>query len=126
MMNYEIFKEVVKEKIKDYLPPDYANADVSVHSANKVNQIKDGLTIKMPDSNVAPTIYLNDLYAEYEHTNDLQGIMVKTAKMFEDAIGKTSDINADISLENMKDKIVFQLINTEQNKEMLEIGRAHV
>ncbi len=119
MMNYEIFKEVVKEKIKDYLPPKYENAEVNIHSANKVNQVKDGLTVQLPESNVAPTIYLNDLYAEYKETENLQGIMVKTAKMFDEAISRTGEINTDISAENMKEKIVFQLINTEQNKEML-------
>lgn len=119
MMNYEIFKEVVKEKIKDYIPPMYENAEVNIHSANKVNQIKDGLTVKLPESNVAPSIYLNDLYAEYKETENLQEIMVKTARMFEETISRTGEINADISAENMKDKIVFQLINTEQNKEML-------
>lgn len=119
MMNYEIFKEVVKEKIKDYLPPMYENAEVNINVTNKVNQVKDGLSVRLPESNVAPTIYLNDLYAEYEKTNDLNGILVKSARLFDEAIEHKQDINTDISVENMKEKVVFQLINTEQNKEML-------
>ena len=37
-MNYEIFKEVVKEKILDYMPPEYGKATVEILHTNKVNK----------------------------------------------------------------------------------------
>lgn len=124
MMNYEIFKEVVKEKILDYMPPEYGKATVEILHTNKVNKVKDGLTIRVPDSNVAPTVYLNDLFDEYEKTGDLQSIMVKTATLLDEASIKKPDFNTSLEAENVRDKIVFQLINTEQNKDMLS-GMPH-
>lgn len=120
MMNYEIFKEVVRDKILDYLPSSYEGSRVDIIETNKVNKVRDGLTIHMPDSNISPTIYVNDMYEEYERTEDLQGILTKTAEMFEKAMKHSADINTDISSEDTKEKIVFQLINTEQNKELLK------
>ena len=37
MMNYEIFKEVVVEKFKDYLPKEYQRMELSVRPIDKVN-----------------------------------------------------------------------------------------
>lgn len=38
MMDYQSFKDVVVEKILDFMPPEYANAIVEVHDVEKVNQ----------------------------------------------------------------------------------------
>ena len=45
MMNYEIFKEVVKEKFMDFLPEQYQNMKLAVNPTEKVNHTVDGLTL---------------------------------------------------------------------------------
>ena len=45
MMDYQSFKDVVVEKILDFMPPEYANAIVEVHDVEKVNRTLDGLTM---------------------------------------------------------------------------------
>ena len=42
MMKYEIFKEVVADTFKDYLPEQYRSMDLKVESVNKVNRMLDG------------------------------------------------------------------------------------
>ena len=37
MMNYEIFKEVVKEKFMDYMPDSFKGMELIVRPAEKVN-----------------------------------------------------------------------------------------
>ena len=59
MMNYEIFREVVAEKFKDFLPKEYEGLDVIVNPTKKVNQELDGLTLSGDGIRVAPTIYIN-------------------------------------------------------------------
>ena len=73
MMNYEIFKEVVAEKILSYMPEKYQNMEVEIHPVNKVNKEMDGLTLKSeePGTSIAPTIYVNHLYDRYVATEDL-------------------------------------------------------
>lgn len=58
MMKYDIFKEVVADTFKDYLPEQYKNMEVQVVSANKVNRVLDGINLINPgvDKNVSPTI----------------------------------------------------------------------
>lgn len=44
MMNYEIFKEVVKEKFLDYMPEKYKGMEVVTAPVEKVNMTLDGLS----------------------------------------------------------------------------------
>ena len=39
MMNYEIFKEVVAEKFKDYLSPQFQDMALRVEPVNKLTRI---------------------------------------------------------------------------------------
>ena len=74
MMNYEIFKEVVKDSFKDYLPEQYKDMELRVCSVNKVNRMMDGINLigGAEVKNVSPTIYINDMYDHYKACNDLK------------------------------------------------------
>lgn len=58
MMNYEIFKEVVKDSFKDYLPEQYKDMELRVCSVNKVNRMMDGINLigGSEVKNVSPTM----------------------------------------------------------------------
>lgn len=60
MMKYVIFKEVVADTFKDYLPEQYRNMDLRVESVNKVNRMLDGITLVSAgvDKNISPTCLL--------------------------------------------------------------------
>ena len=121
MMNYEIFKEVVKEKILDYLPPAYQNSEVILHQVNKFNKTvpEDGLVVAKPGENVHPVVYLNSMYKDYQVTNDIDLIMRGTAEIVMDAYiqAKENKLEADYSI---KDHIVPELSNTVVNAERLK------
>ena len=68
-MTFGEFQEYVTERIRDYLPEEYANAEISVNETQKINQSYTALIVKKPDSIVAPSI---DLYVFYEMSQ--QGI----------------------------------------------------
>ena len=48
MMEYEVFKEIVKEQFLSYMPDDFANHTVNVHSVMKVNESVDKLELIPP------------------------------------------------------------------------------
>lgn len=56
MMNYEIFKEVVKEKFMDYMPDNFKGMELVVMPVEKVNMTYDGISIRGKDTNISPTI----------------------------------------------------------------------
>ena len=123
MMEYEIFKGVVGEKFKDFLPEKYQDAQVEIRPVDKVNRTLDGLLIRgsEPGMNISPTIYVNHMYEDYVTTENLNATLERAAEGFMKAMEQKESINVNelTNAECAKDKIVFQLINTEQNKEML-------
>lgn len=122
MMQYEVFKEVIKEKFLDYLPEKYSNCEVSIHEVDKVNVTLDGLTVRFSneDMSVSPTIYINELYEDYKNTGDLQLTLEKAAYKIDGGFFRGEEIGGKLDLDNARDKVVFQLINTEQNQHMLQ------
>ncbi len=121
MMNYEIFKGVVIEKFKDYLPEKYKDKELEVFEINKVNRKVDGITFlrKTSDVSVGPTIYINDMYDIYRRTDDLEETLKNAVSLFVRSAEKNNEVASMVDFNNCQDKIVFQLVNTEQNKEML-------
>ncbi len=120
MMKYEIFKEVVADTFKDYLPEQYRSMDLKVESVNKVNRMLDGITLisSGADKNISPTIYINDMYDHYKLCNDLKEAIRSGADRMVKAFSICPEMPK-IELSEAKDNIVFQLVNTEQNREML-------
>lgn len=120
MMDYQSFKDVVVEKILDFMPPEYANAIVEVHDVEKVNQTLDGLTIrKDKDQMITPSVYLNGYYELYQNNGNLEKTLTGLAENYCRAC-HTPEFSVPTDFKEMKDKVVMTLINTEQNKEMLE------
>lgn len=122
MLNYEEFKDAVASQIQDYLPAEYANSDVTIHSVLKNNAIRlDGLTIKQPESNICPNIYLNQYYADYEDGREIDDILSDIAhvRQMNDAPADL-DVSAITDFSRIRDKIAAKLINTNQNREYLE------
>lgn len=126
MMNYEIFKEVVKEKFSDYMPDEYKDRELMIQSVDKVNETLDGLTLRDTTSalSISPTIYINDMYKHYLKVEDLDIVFTAAADRMMHGMKMAPDEAQKIDYETAKDNIVFQLINTEQNKEMLK-GMPH-
>ncbi|MCC8101626.1 MAG: DUF5688 family protein [Clostridiales bacterium] len=67
--------------IKDYLPDSYQNWEVQVADVTKQNGIQKGLTIRDPDVNTAPVIYLDNYYHLYQEDRELSGLMEQIAGM---------------------------------------------
>lgn len=122
MMNYESFKNEVEKTFKDYLPEHFQEMELEVIPVNKVNGIKDGLIMTgnfQEGKKVSPTLYINDMYEAYAQTGDFEKVMLTAAERMVrgfEHISKTMKID----LENAKDNIVFQVVNTAWNEEMLQ------
>ena len=57
MMDFDEFKEKVKDNIKNYLPMQYEKANVSLQSVVKNNDVQlTGLMIRLEENNIAPFI----------------------------------------------------------------------
>ena len=120
MMNYEIFKEVVKEKFMDYMPEKFKGMELVAEPVEKVNVTLDGIILREEGRNISPTIYINDMYKKYQECGDLEQTLMAACDFMERAYEQTPVVDVDSIMRDANEKIVFQLINTEQNKTFLE------
>lgn len=120
MMDYEIFKEVVKESFLSYMPKGYQDMEVRVTPVDKVNRKLDGLSLLAQNENtmISPTLYINDMYEKYSKTGDLQATLREAAEAMDQAFREAEIPPLDIS--TAKDNIIFQLVNTMQNEDLLK------
>ena len=120
MMDYEIFKEVVKEGFLSYMPKSYQDMEVRVVPVDKVNRKLDGLSLlaKNEKTTISPTLYINDMYEKYLMTGDLQSTLREAAEAMDEVFREATIPPLDIS--TAKDNIIFQLVNTMQNEDMLK------
>ena len=123
-LNYEEFKEKIKDDIKDYMDEKYKNCGVFIRKINKTNCEVDGLNFyDIPGlKNATPTIYVNNLYEEYERTGNYEEVVRGAAETMERGIKSfNKEIKAELlDTSRLKDNVFFTLINAEQNKELLK------
>ena len=119
MMDYEVFKEVVKEKFLSYMPDSYQGMEVRVDSVERINRKLDGLKLYQDGNKsfVSPTVYISDMYKEYLKTGDLQETIQNAADTM-DRVCRQSVVSLDKS--KAQDNIIFQLVNTVQNEDILK------
>ncbi len=121
MMTYEMFKEVVIEKFKDYLPEAYRSMDMQVNPVEKINHTLDGITLTSSAEGwkVSPRIFVDHMYSNYLTSDDLQGVLQAAAAKMVKAMQESPQIPM-LDENIVKKNIVFHLVNTEQNKELLK------
>ncbi len=121
-MTFDEFKENIVADIKDYLPEEYADAKVQIQDVVKNNDRQlSGLTIRTEDNNIAPTIYLEDFYKQYQDGADFGDIVQKLADLrVSHEISKGFDTSRITDIDQVKDHIVCKILNADMNKDYLD------
>ena len=92
-MTYQEFREIVKVQIRDFLPPNLSNAEISINEVIKNNHVKlYGLIIKDPEERMVPTIYLEPYYQKYEAEMDMGRILQSLVAQYEQSKDRGKDI----------------------------------
>lgn len=80
-----------------------------------------GITLMQDDSNISPTIYLNPYYDAYENGDTTLGTVIdEVIDTYErNKINCSIDMKFFLNYETVKSRIIFKLINTEKNRELL-------
>lgn len=119
-MNYDEFKKAVTLKFMDFMPDKYQEMELCINPVYKINESLDAISLNSGKGRcVSPTLYINDMYDTYVETGNLSETLRKAAEAMDMAFGKIpSEMNIDLNA-NAKDNIIFQVVNTEQNKKLL-------
>ncbi len=119
-MTMDVFSTVVKETVSNFLGNGY---DVKVQQILKNNSTQlTGLVIKYKGDSVAPTIYLEQFFEDFNTGNsDIVSVAERIISVYEHSAGKVDfDVAAITDFSFCKEKICFKLVNAKRNKKLLE------
>ena len=122
LMDYQEFLDEVSKQVKGYFPKEYQDARVELTHMVKTNdQELDGLLIRREQDTIVPQIYLNRYFELYENGVSLNEILMDiTAGYFHSAVQSFENLPENVSdYEQIKDRIVVQLINRDMNQTLL-------
>jgi Neuraminidase (sialidase) len=123
LLNYPEFLEQVCKQIKDYFPERYQDAKVELNHIVKTNdQEMDGLVIRREQDKVVPQIYLNGYFELYENGVSLSEILMAiSSTYFQSTVKPFENLPENVlDYEQIKDRIMVQLVNQDMNQALLE------
>lgn len=118
-MVYEVFLETIRQKLQQDFGSDYR---LDIHSVPKNNGVTlDGLSIFAPGSRMAPTVYLNPYYEQFQQQRmNLDEICADIKRLFSsNPLPSSIRVDQLMDFEKMRSKIMMKLIHTASNKELL-------
>ena len=118
MITIETFAKTVKSEMEIIYGSEY---NVDIHKVGKNNGLHlTGITIRNKDSNIAPNIYLDGYYADYNDGRTMEDICKEIVQIYEkNKMQKDFSTEHIVDFENIKDEICFKLVNREKNEELL-------
>ncbi|MDE6364623.1 MAG: hypothetical protein K2O40_01250 [Lachnospiraceae bacterium] len=119
-MEFTYFTTLVREEVERRTGDCYK---VLLNDVTKNNGVVlRGLTVTQDDSNISPTIYLNNYYEEYiKGRATLLNVVNDVMDTYQrNKVNQSVDMRYFLDYERVKDSVVYKLINTEKNKELLE------
>jgi hypothetical protein len=110
----------VKEEVEKRTGDNYKVRIKDVRKNNGI--VLSGLTVMADDSNISPTIYLNQYYDAYQNGDTtLISVINEVLDIYNtNKVEKNIDMEYFLNFNKVKERIVYKLINTEKNKELLE------
>ena len=117
-MSYEEFKAWAADEIRAWLPPEYADADVSIHRMEKLGLAYDGMTVVRSGQRAAAAVNLTafyDMYQEGKTTGDIIHEMADVAVMQ----APQMEYSVFSDYEAAKDHLFIRVANKEANADVL-------
>ena len=118
-MDFEEFKQEVQDRIKDFLPPAYADAKVSIIKSEKLNESYTALNVGLKGETVLPAVNLNKLFHHYENGAVLDELLSSTAEAVMQK-PPAVDVKRLQNYEEVKDRLFIRVSSAERNEDMLK------
>lgn len=123
MLNFANFTDRVIRDFSGYLPEPYSDSEIELRKVSKVNTCLTGLIIKPKGKKgnlVCPTFYAEYMYEDYLDDVSFDECMRRHAKNFVEALDRIPNIPVRFDSDFILSNVVPQVVNTKNNKEMLE------
>ena len=113
MIAEKVFAEGVAKDIRNYLPPEYEDADFQVVQKNNGIQLI-GVQVNLPERNASPIIYMEQFFDEIRQGEPVERVMNRIASCIEKS-SRAPFMNSGIDLTNydsLKEHLAIKLVNT--------------
>lgn len=121
-MTYETFKELTMQQLPKVIPDEYKSLKLRFYRVPRVNETLDAVAFYLEGARpfASPNIYMKELYEQYLSGDDFEMVLCNCASNLCYYYEQGKDIPEKIAGLDIRDKVVFQMINKEQNKELLQ------
>ena len=124
MLNLQEFHAYMHMNLKDVLGEEFQEAMIEMHKVNKNNGKElNTIIVKQKDSNIAPQIYIDGFFQEYQEGADLGDILDKFADAARGAMEASNEVRSVTedfkNFDSLKNKVIMVVVNTEKNQAML-------
>lgn len=118
-MEIKEFGQIIAREVKDKLGEDYSIDYSDVLKNNGV--VYHALTIREKEKSVAPTIYIDGMFEEYNRGKLLMGLVDDVVNIFKHSIpGTGMDIDFFFDFSKVSEKLFYKVVNYKRNKEKLK------
>lgn len=118
-MEYKKFVCMVEEKLNLKLEGGMKASKYSVVKNNGME--KTGMILESDEYNIAPAIYLEEFFEQYQKGMSIDRIVNEILEFYEKVkVEEDYDVSQLSLYENVKKKVTFKLVNTEKNQQMLK------
>jgi len=117
-MSYEEFKAWAADEIRAWLPPEYADADVSIHRMEKLGLAYDGMMVVRSGQRAAAAVNLTAFYDMYQEGRTAGDIIHEMADV---AVMQAPQMEYSVfsDYEAVKDRLFIRVTNKETNADVL-------
>lgn len=115
MKTYEQFKEALIENMEQRLDKE---AEVSVYTAAKTNHLEEQVSVRFPESKVAPSVNLHTVFLAYQGSNDVDLVAERLVRTFS-SIPEKFEIPM-LTVDEARENIFYEVISKEKNEELLK------
>ena len=121
-MNFDEFKDQFTEDVKQALKDAGIDAKVSTNTVNKMNESYEAMTITPEGSNIGVNVNMEKFFEAYENGTDYDSVVAKAVDVIEGGFANqpTVDVASLTDYDQMKDKLVMEVVSAEANAEMLD------
>ena len=118
IITMEAFAGTVKTAMEAHYGDEYR---ITIQSVNKNNGlVLTGITILRKDCNIAPTIYLNQAFEQYQEGRTLESICREFIRVYEEhKVQNDFDVSSVTDFSKVQSRICYKLVNAGKNEVLL-------
>lgn len=115
-ITFQEFATKIASTIKSYLPEDYAAATVHIQKNVKPgDKVLTGISICRPNCNIAPILYLDDIYPRYCAGERFETLLQRLTRSIVEETKYVPDLQQYLKWDVAKDFVTSRLINHDRN-----------